>query len=268
MKQAIIIICLLLINLITFSQEEKIIETIYLNNGNTIKGTIISDDLDGNVTIEIVGGNKLTYALSDVKAIEYESPIVLPVPRTRVRSVAYMRPPPHIPSNNRLYQYMIFGWPAGLSTNGWRPGFSTHYVLGKQKSQYFSLGGGIGIDFYDLVGEGYGAFLFYIDYRGYLKKESSNTFYWKADLGYGSPFATANWQREVEPTRGGVYFSPAIGYRFSSRGKSHFFLEYGLSFLQVEYTIRQNGFEFPPIEGNQIDEVGFNRNNLKLGIAF
>lgn len=270
MKQ-ILSFCLLLISLISFSQEEKIIEIIHLENGSTLKGTIIEQSDDDYITIEILGGNKLKYHLSDIKAIEYANPKPVQIPRTRVRSVAYMRPPKDIPSTNRTYHYLTFGWPAGFSTNGWRPGFSTHYVLGKQKSQYFSLGGGFGIDFYDLVDNGYGAFLFYVDYRGYLKKDVSNTWYWKADLGYGHPIAIDNWWREVEGTRGGIYFSPAVGYRFGSRSKSHFFLEYGLSFLQMEYTIRGiRDFPEPggPIDDSTIDIVGFNRNNLKLGIAF
>lgn len=271
MKQ-IISFCLLLISLLSFSQEETVVEVIHLGNGSTLKGTIIDQDEDGFVTIKIVGGNELTYPLSDVKAIEYENPKAVIIPRTRARSVAYMRPPPHVPETDRTYQYLIFGWPAGFSNSGWRPGFSTHYVLGKQKSQYFSLGGGIGIDFYDLLDNGYGAFLFYVDYRGYLKKDASSTWYWKADLGYGHPIAISNWWRQVEGTRGGIYLSPAIGYRFGSRNKAHFFMEYGLSFLQMEYTITRNGGEFPPTtnpgEDLTIDIVGFNRNNFKIGIAF
>lgn len=242
----------------TYTETKALTEVVHLKNGSIIRGKVIEMQEGGDIKIEILGGTILSFPTSDVTSIKFE-------PKQRP---LYNRPyqriprPFHVSKDQTSYQVMLMGWVAGQSQWGFRPGFSAHYVYGRQLNQYVSVGLGIGVDAYDLFDNGDGSVLYYVDFRGYLKPKT-NTFYYRLGLGYGEAF-TNRW--DVTDSKGGIYANPIIGRRFASRSRTHFTIEYGVTIQKAQYIVES----WNPVDGTfQSDEqidIWFRRNTLKFGI--
>ena len=259
-----ILICSLM-SLTLLAQKNTLQEVLYLKNGSVIRGKILEQTDDGQIKIEIVGGNILTFTADQVKSIKFEprtttvNTQTLPKYKPRI----YTPPPYHVPQTGN-YQVALLGWVAGRSPNGFRPGFSAHYIYGYRFSQYLSLGLGVGFDVYNLVDNGDGATQFYVDGRGYFK-ENTQTWYYKLNLGYGSPF-TGRWN--IQESKGGIYMHPGLGWQFSSRSGTHFIIEFGASFQKAQFIETAWDPVTENMEQIDVENIWYQRNSLKFGILW
>lgn len=264
MKYLFSILFFLLVGLSLQGQEETqtealeaLTEVVHLKNGSIIRGEVLEMKEGGEIKIKILGGTILSFPITDVASIKFE-------PKLQPNYNRYRRIPRpfHVPKDNSSYQVMLMGWVAGQSQWGFRPGFSAHYVYGRQINQYVSVGLGVGIDLFDLVDNGDGAILYYADFRGYLKPQT-NTFYYRLGLGYGE-IITERWG--ITDSKGGIYAHPVIGRRFASRGKTHFTIEYGVTIQKAQFLVET----WNPVDGttnsDETIDVWFRRNTLKMGI--
>ncbi len=81
-----------------------------------------------------------------------------------------------------------------------------HTVHGAKINQYFSLGAGLGLDYYYSDGESEIMMPIYVNAKGYLPVNEKFSPYASLDLGYGIGVTTEY---------GGFYWSPAVGIKYN-----------------------------------------------------
>lgn len=71
MKRAMLLLCFVLLG--SFAIAQNLVETVYLNNGSIIKGTVIEQSKEG-VKIQTRDGSVFVYKMSEVQKITKEAP--------------------------------------------------------------------------------------------------------------------------------------------------------------------------------------------------
>lgn len=132
----------------------------------------------------------------------------------------------HRPPNKGLYHIFSLG-----VTPDWeflnRVGADASIVSGWHFNRCIGLGLGIGLHFVS-IGMEHAPFIpIYLNIRGNIMEFSSSLFY-NIDIGYGIS-APMSESSHIKSIYGGYYIRPAIGFRFPSKLKGHFFIDTGLS---------------------------------------
>lgn len=234
-------------------------DVVYLKNGSVIRGQVIEYNPQKNIKIEIYGGSILVYKSSEVIKIDKEKSQKPTVVTTDKRKMS------HKPSGVGLYHTVAAATLMGIGDwGGPVPGMSLKTTTGWQFHRLIGVGGGIGV-----MGLGqYGFIPVFANIRGNFMKSSASLFY-DINVGYGIGIASdaggifggGAWGR-MQTAQGGLYLRPSIGIRFSSKKRTHVFLDFGyvIQFANYEYLDRNNN----PLS----EKRTLYRPSLRVGIAF
>jgi hypothetical protein len=163
----------------------------------------------------------------------------------------------HIPTKG-FYNVLGVSYLTGRDRND-NPvgGLGAQYILGYQKNQWLSFGGGIAANSY---GEA-GFISLLADFRGYLRNSSASPYY-SLGVGYGFNNRT-NW--EILDATGGFYLNPNIGIRAAAKKSRHFLVSFGIKMQQS--TVTRN-WENAPFQINTPDQMLYTRFNIRYGLLF
>ncbi len=203
--------CLLAFNLTLYGQNDME-DVVYLKNKSILRGQIIEINMDASVTIEISGGSRLVYPMSEVDRITREaSKSHKSQKEVRIKEQGYFN-----------------STEIGITTD--MSAFSVHNVNGYYFNRFLGVGVGLGIDGggvsdHDLYVKEEDPF-FNIYLRGEWQLfESKITPFYFLDIGYGIPLFTSSrsdnmgrpfltFQRTTtELVEGGWMFDIGMGVR-------------------------------------------------------
>jgi hypothetical protein len=137
-------------------------------------------------------------------------------------------------------------------------GIGLTHAVGHQFSRLFGVGGGIGIETFDIE-LGMEMVPVFVEVRGYLTERSVSPYY-AVRTGYG--FAIKPDDQWVQDADGGMLFQAELGYRFSASRAVNFFAGIGIHLQRAEYR-----YLFP-WEFETHDRLTFRRTELKIGVMF
>jgi hypothetical protein len=227
------------------AQESNQISIVYLHDGSMIKGQVVEDHAKGIVSIKIIDGTELVIPLKTVKNIvKLKESIKFLEDGKYVQTKGWYR----ILSMGTLTAWEddekeFIVWGASLF----------HLNIGFQFNQYFSFGGGLGIDIYDKE-----YLPLYADFRGYFLNGKFSPYY-AFQIGYSPSTDIFNNLSVNISSNGGAMIHPSIGIRFASFKNTKLILEAGYKF---QYDKRVNE------RWNSIDKIVYKRLALKFGILF
>ena len=160
----------------------------------------------------------------------------------------------HIPTKG-FYNILAASYLSGRGING-NPigGLGGEYILGYQKNQWLSFGGGVGVNSY---GEA-GFTSIFADLRGYLRNSSASPYY---SLGLGYGFNTRT-NCEIAQATGGLYLNPSIGIRAASKKARHFLVSFGVKMQKS--TITRNWEAWGMLD----DKMFYTRFNIRYAFLF
>lgn len=237
-------------------------DVVYLENGSVIRGQVIEYNPEKDIKIKILGGSVLVYKSSEVIKIEKEESLK----KETTTAVKNKEKKSHIPSGVGLYHTVAGGTLLGLSDFfGPVPGLSLKTSTGWSFHRTIGLGAGCGL----LVLGEYAFIPVYANIRGNFMKSSASLFY-DINVGYGIAlkdqmgvgFGGGSSLGSVQKAEGGLYLRPAIGIRFSSKRRTHVFLDFG-------YVIQFSRYEYRDWNNNPFTERRtFYRPSLRVGVVF
>ena len=196
MKKYLLLLVVLLGSVCAYSQN-KMVEAIHLKNGSVIKGVIIEQIPDKQITIRTSDGSTFVYPMEDISKItkeEKESKIPFKI------------------SNEK---YDLTGSRFMIDLGYWAGGYKgpeLYFTYGSQINQYLFVGGGTGIHYmtdYSTV-----SIPIFADVRGYALNGPISPF---IALRIGYKFNTKEAPRHAK--KGGLYCNPFIGVRFMTTKK-------------------------------------------------
>lgn len=189
------------------------VEAIHLKNGSVIKGVIIEQIPDKQITIRTSDGSTFVYPMEDISKItkeEKESKIPFKI------------------SNEK---YDLTGSRFMIDLGYWAGGYKgpeLYFTYGSQINQYLFVGGGTGIHYmtdYSTV-----SIPIFADVRGYALNGPISPF---IALRIGYKFNTKEAPRHAK--KGGLYCNPFIGVRFMTTKKQAVNLGIGYSIQKVSF---------------------------------
>lgn len=201
-------------------------DIVHLKDGKIIKGEVLEYNPKENLKIKVLGESILVYKSSEVVKIEKEE-------KQTTATNEKESPKSHQPSDVGLY-HAVGGETAFQLGNGtWGSSISFTSSTGWSFHRLFGIGAGLGIKW------GRHALLpIYANIRGNFMKSSASLFY-DINVGYGIPLPEAfrGGIVRVKTAEGGLYLRPSIGIRFSSKKRTHVFLDVGctIQFTRYEY---------------------------------
>lgn len=258
MRCKIILILLFFVGVYTDIQgQARIKDIVYLKDGGVLKGRVLEYNPEETIKIKIVGGSILVYESSKVLKIEQ-----IEKKKSRRMSAQKEVPNRHKPSDVGWYHAvageLFFYGNMGIclmASTGW----SFHRMLG--------IGGGIGAMTWRYSGVAwvdgrttradfsYTFVPIYANIRGNFMKTSTSLFY-DMNVGY-----SISLQGDIGG-KGGLYLRPSIGVRFSSKVRTHTFLDIGC-------IIQASNYEYAIMNGGQV--VGtkiFYSPSIRVGVVF
>ncbi|MGB1206954.1 MAG: hypothetical protein ACPG5B_15015 [Chitinophagales bacterium] len=264
-----------------FSQETVIEKTkdtktymadvVYLKNGSIIKGNIIELLPSKSVKIELLDGSIFVFEMETVVKIAEEA-VALPTWAVEeiemetkkeldktgvVQKKAAANIVKHIPTKG-FYNVLGISYLSGRDRNdNVAGGFGAEYILGYQKNQWLSFGGGIAANNY-----GEASFIsLFTDFRGYLRNSSASPYY-SLGLGYGFN-NRRDW--DILDATSGFYINPNIGIRASAKKARHFLVGFGIKMQKS--TVTRN-WENNPLQINTPDKMLYTRFNIRYALLF
>ncbi len=234
-------------------------DEVYLKDGSIIRGEIT--DIEQDEYVEITSGDRefrFTYdeierTRSGVRDSANELYNYEPEPRQIVDPATLVVEG----WSNTTYFSVAYG-KSLIDESGAGPGI--HNVTINQLSPKVGLGFGVGIDSY-LGSRGETIFPIYGVYRMYpLPKHRE--YYLDAGLGYG--FAFKNDNKDIINARGGIFATPAVGFRSSSKDGTSLNIEVGYR-IQNAYFEEQGEFTENDL---QIRDVNYRRVVFRIGLMF
>lgn len=193
------------------------VEAIHLKNGSVIKGVIIEQIPDKQITIRTSDGSTFVYPMEDISKItkeEKESKIPFKI------------------SNEK---YDLTGSRFMIDLGYWAGGYKgpeLYFTYGSQINQYLFVGGGTGIHYmtdYSTV-----SIPIFADVRGYALNGPISPF---IALRIGYKFNTKEAPRHAK--KGGLYCNPFIGVRFMTTKKQA--VNLGIGYLYKRYHLMKSG---------------------------
>jgi hypothetical protein len=216
-------------------------DVVYLKNGSIIRGELMSDPDGGTVKVETAGRNLLVFPEAEVEKVSRQ----------------LIRPAFKYPFTKGYLHMTEAGLSVGNSSQ-WNQGrkedISLQTFNGYQFASFFALGLTAGVDAYSrvtLLPLGLGL-------RGDLSKTRVRPYY-ALDAGYA-----LDWlhnPRQPGNRQGGIFWSPGLGLKFSSR-KTHAFL------MSLAYRQQASTVENPFGNGTAITEDKFKRILFRIGLGF
>lgn len=145
----------------------------------------------------------------------------------------------------------------GISAGPYFAAGATH-AIGHRFSRLFSVGGGAGIESFDM-GSGNEIVPVFAEVRGFLLERNFSPYY-AVRLGHG--FALRNTETNVEAAKGGTMMHAELGYRFGATRQVNFLLGLGIHLQKAEYTYTL------PWESAFTDRITYRRTELRFGVIF
>jgi len=207
-------------------QEYHEFDKIYLNGGTYFYGKVL------NINSEIV-----EFEMMNGKIVEFKRKSVKKI----IQQLSKTANDQFLLKERKPYNFKETGWynstyinlPQGFDIgNSWSSGMGIHHVVGYQHSRFLGTGLGLGFDGYQL-GNGRNVLSVYTELRGYLIAKNFSPFY-TIGLGYG--FAFKNRDLGVLDSKGGLFFNPAIGYRFGGSANANFMLGMGYKLQSASFS--------------------------------
>ena len=212
MKKYLLLLVVLLGSVCAYSQN-KMVEAIHLKNGSVIKGVIIEQIPDKQITIRTSDGSTFVYPMEDISKITKEAK------------------ESKIPFKISNEKYDLTGSRFMIDLGYWAGGYKgpeLYFTYGSQINQYLFVGGGTGIHYmtdYSTV-----SIPVFADVRGYALNGPISPF---IALRIGYKFNTKEAPRHAK--KGGLYCNPFIGVRFMTTKKQAVNLGIGYSIQKVSF---------------------------------
>ena len=252
-------------------QKTYMADVVYLKNGSIIKGNILELLPSESVKIELLDGSIFVFEMNTVEKITEEA-VALPtwaVDEIKLEAKKELEKTDinkkkekekiikHIPTKG-FYNVLSASYLSGRDINdNIAGGLGGQYILGYQKNQWLSFGGGIAANNY-----GEASFVSLLaDFRGYLRNSSASPYY-SLGVGYGFNNRTG-W--DILDATGGFYFNPNIGVRAAAKKSRHFLISFGIKMQQSTVT---RSWENSPIQINTPDKMLYTRFNIRYGLLF
>ncbi len=201
MNKSILLLTFLLFSLFSFGQN-KLQETIHLNNGTVVSGTIVEYVPNKTYTIVTADGNKFVFNVSDIAKITWEAP-------TKSTNATSGSPSKNMFSEG-YHGFVETGIGAGMGTYGLDM-FKIDFVNGHRFNENVFVGGGVG--FRQATASGFPSFIPLYANGRYNLTPSHNVVPF-ASLSAGVAFNSTDGLNE-----GGLVINPAVGVhinKFSS----------------------------------------------------
>ncbi len=239
-----------------------LIETVYLKDGQVVKGKIISYTKGDRLSMYDQAGNEFIFKDEDIRRIvqdvdRYTLKKYLRQRRKMLRPFNYA-----FPETGTYYEVSLSTFTSDTSIDEPdQTAVGVHFAVGKQWNRNFGTGIGIGLDGYDSFGSGTTLMPLYVQARGYFRKKWQSPFYaFNGGYAFSLGGDTEAFQIEAE---GGWMFHPALGWRFGASAQSNFTLDLGVKY-QKAYIERISNFN-----GDlEIRDILYRRLTLRFGLVF
>lgn len=243
----------------TSRSNDLTVDEVHLKDGSVIRGEIT--DLARGEFVEIVtDGRKLRFEDKDIRRIISG---VRTKQERRTATVKEVKPKidPAKLRTTGVYNvtYLSFSYGQNLEED-FSIGAGVHSVTGKQFSNVFGLGVGVGIDNYRPA-RGETVYPLYLDYRLYPSKKD-RSYYLNMSAGYGFAFTSKN--RGIKEAQGGPYLGPSVGYRSASQEGISLNMELGYKYQTARFVEESQR----TMNDIQIRDNIYNRIVFRLGLMF
>jgi hypothetical protein len=226
--------------LISQSAEGTVhMHTIYVNDGSTWKGEIINWTPEVT-TIRLLSGVEMPISANVIRRVVSVETSVEPVRE-------------YVFKDRGVYHVSTTGASVGPSL-----GLSVTHAAGYRFTTAFSIGGGIGIESFDL-GSGIQIVPVFTEVRGFLMKKSFSPYY-AARIGHGSTLV--NSETNVTESKGGVMYHVEFGYRFGGKRPVSYFAGLAMHWQRAQYLYDWQWETF------FYDRVTHRRTELRFGVIF
>jgi hypothetical protein len=216
------------------------LHTIYATDGSVWKGEIINWDPEFT-TLRLLSGVEVEFGTSEIRRV-----VSISKNGSKEKKESAFK-------DRGLYNVSTMGVSAGP-----RFGLTATHAIGYRFSHVISLGGGIGIESFDL-GSGNEIVPVFAEARGFLLKKNISPYY-AVRVGHG--FAPLNSEANVTEARGGAMIHTELGYRFGGRRAANFFAGVAMHWQNAQYLNEW------PWESIFYDRVTYRRTELRFGVIF
>ncbi|HUR31328.1 MAG TPA: hypothetical protein VMZ69_07835, partial [Saprospiraceae bacterium] len=230
------------------TDEKKIVDIVWLNDGSKLTGTIVKWELDRGMEFQLATGAIITIPKDQIRRVMQDTPFVAGTADRRERV-------PYVP---KPYDFKEKGWyqnTSGFLNVSNLGGAGISHVMGYRFSRMLGIGFGIGIETNDFTA--YRNIMpVFVEARGFLLPKKITPYY-ALKVGYG--FGMANEINGTLEAKGGLHISPEIGVRFGAGDVSYYL---GLEYKLQNATFVWNGWDF---SGNTrvTDKVSYRRIELR-----
>ena len=227
------------------AQEVSTIDIIRTNGGSVWKGRILSYEVGGMVEFETLHGMR----------ISFPEPAVARVKQKLIVVGGSAGRKPYAFKEQGIYHAVS----VGISLADEAPGIGMTYALGHRFNRWIGVGGGFGIQNFDLS-EGLNVVPVFAEARGFLTETRVSPYY-AVRVGYG--FAVTNPKFDMVRSKGGAMFNPELGVRFGGGSAVSYYMGLGVHLQRATYD-----YEWPFSEVRRSDKYLFKRWEVKMGITF
>ncbi len=230
----------------TYAQNPNMTQTIYLNDGSVLKGTILNPTDAEVIQVKLTSGQLIELEGSSIDKIKEGK-----------ANLTYVKDGKAIKEKG-YFSDLTMGFLMGQETYSdidniylnW--GFNLHTIHGYKFNKFIAIGVGTGFDVYG----GFDIIPLYASFRSYpFSKKVSPYFGWNGGYGFAPEFLNNNSSDE----KGGFLSHPLVGLRFASIKGNNFFLELGQKF---QFASRESNW------GNSKDDIVFMRTSVNFGWSF
>ena len=219
MKKYIILFVFAFMGNLLQGQDSENRALIYLKDGSTLRAVVLKQSPE-SVKVRLSGGAEVEFATAEILRIKDNSD------RYVYNSDGSMS------KQKGFYhgmngQLTISGKSANEGTTDLVLGFGGQYSLGWQPCKYASVGGGIGVRYYDsFFGDAF------VQARGFLPVGKVSPFL-SAEAGYGTPISLRGNNNGWQTQKGGWSLRPSIGLRIATRRRADLLVEAGYQFQRT-----------------------------------
>lgn len=229
--------------IILFTSQYNVIaqttDLVYLNNGSIIKGKLV-EQTDKQVKIETCCGSLFIYEKAEVDKTEVLN-----------------EPLPGFIKNKGYFNYTSMGLLAGSEQDDKRSIFSVLMEHHYQINAYVSVGGVMGVEFYNESVVPLGGVV-----KCKLPLQGKSSFFASASAGHLMPMedAQSTDYEEITDTQGGPFINTELGIVIPSKTNTNMFIALGYRYNELNY-VREDWYY-----GDVDRKVTYNRLSLKLGV--
>jgi len=214
-------------------------DLVILKNGSELRCKIINYGENGNIRVEIEGGTKLVYPLSEVERIERPELVTNKGVENRTDS-SY---------TERRYFFLNMGIPGSITqTGGPDLGIFMQFSGGWAKNPNLMFGAGLSML---RMSNGFmpsSHIPIFAEIRGDFKTNRPWAFTYNLALGYNvalldtAATSTAWWNdsQRMLGAKGGFYARPELGIRFAGKKHIRWHMGFGYQFIQAAYEMEIN----------------------------